>query len=210
MSNCSISQKLKSEKDHKYIYTPSKPVFSSKLFLDLNIKEGIDEIIEYNSDNNTEDSDSQNELEEANYLSNELIEELNSCDLDEFRKKKDNKTKNINNINSNRNIIDSLLSLANNGYEFKPKNYMPIYTKNNKNPLNFNKNISNNSFSNNNHVQNNINTNLNSYNNTNNIINAINIDNFIDQKNNWLCSYCQNLNYFFRTKCNRCKAKKEN
>ena len=210
MSNCSISQKLKSEKDHKYIYTPSKSIFNSKLFLDLDINEGIDEIKEYNSDNNTEDSDSPNELEEVNYLSNELIEELDSCDLDESKKKKDKNMKNINNLNSNNNIIDSLLSLANNGYEFKPKNYIPTNNKNNKNPINFNKNITNNNISNNNYVQKNLmNNNLISFNNSNNIINAINIDNYRDKKNDWVCSFCQNLNFSFRTKCNRCKAKKE-
>ena len=73
MSNCSLFQKLKSGKELEYINNHSKPVFNSKLFLDLDINEGMDEIKEYNSDNNTEDSDSPNELEEVNYLSNELI-----------------------------------------------------------------------------------------------------------------------------------------
>ena len=210
MSNCSLFQKLKSGKELEYINNHSKPVFNSKLFLDLDINEGMDEIKAYNSDNNTEDSDNPNELEEINYLSNELIEELDSCDLDESTKKKDNKMKNFNNMNSNKNIIDSLLSLANNGYEFKPKNYKPIHTKNNKNLMNFNKNITNNNINNNNYIQtNSINKNSIPFDNTNNITNIININNFREQKNDWVCSFCKNLNFSFRTKCNRCKAKKE-
>ena len=29
------------------------------------------------------------------------------------------------------------------------------------------------------------------------------------KKNDWVCAFCKNLNYSFRTKCNRCKVNKE-
>jgi len=168
---------------------PDKPLFNSKLFIDLNInEEDLDELNENeNSDINTEGSDNSFELEESNYLSNELIEEL---DLD-YCNNNSNPPKEENNTVNNKKIVDSLLSLANNGYEFKPKNFKPSYTKN---PMFFNKNI-------------NINNNDNL--NAKNKIYFYNNNNIREQKKNWICSFCKNLNYSFRTKCNRCKVKKE-
>lgn len=164
-----------------------KPVFNSKLFIDLDINEEIDELNE-SSENNTEGSENSFELEETNYLSNELIEELDFCNNPKSLKEKEDNT--INNINDNHNIIDSLLSLANNGYEFKPKNYNPSNSKN------INKNI----YSINNYINPIV------YNNNKYLFNHNNIR---DQKKDWICSFCNNLNYSFRTKCNRCKVKKE-
>jgi hypothetical protein len=164
-----------------------KPVFNSKLFIDLDINEEIDELNE-SSENNTEGSENSFELEETNYLSNELIEELDFCNNQKSLKEEKDNT--INNINDNHNIIDSLLSLANNGYEFKPKNYNPSNSKN------INKNI----YSINNYINPIV------YNNNKYLFNHNNIR---DQKKDWICSFCNNLNYSFRTKCNRCKVKKE-
>ena len=167
-----------------------KPVFNSKLFIDLDINEEINEQ-NTSCEKNTEGSENSFELEETNCLSNELIEELDLCNNSEMQKKEDNK---INNINDKNNIIDSLLSLANNGYEFKPKNYNPF---NNKNILIFNQNI----YNKNNYINPMMN---NKY-----LFKPNNIYNIRDQKKDWICSFCNNLNYSFRTKCNRCKIRKE-
>ena len=160
------TKNLDKEKIKKNIEIANKHVFNSKLFFDLNINEDIETFNE-NSENNTEDSENSFDLEESNYLSNELIEELDSCDDNSYTK------------SDNKNIVDSLLSLASNGYEFTPKNYTIFY---NKNPKAFNNNSNNNNCFNN---------------------------NLRDPKKDWICSFCNNLNYSFRTKCNRCKIRKE-
>ena len=201
MSTTSIKQKTQKENEQKIISGQIKPLFNSKLFLDVDINESLDEYNE-NSDNNTEVSDSSFELEEINYLSNELIEKLDFCDNDSnISKEKDNK---INNSEEKNNIVDSLLSLANNGYEFKPKNYKPPY---NNSQILFNKNINNNSYIN--PMLNNNNNYIFLYKNINNNVNN-NVSHFYrDQKKDWICSFCNNLNFSFRTKCNRCKISKE-
>ena len=195
ISISSLSQPFNLEKDYEgYSSSQQKPLFNSKLFIDMEINKEIEDL-NYNSENNTEDSENSFQLEENNYLSNELIEELDFCDTKNINdsnswKEKDN---NINNMNSNSNIINSLLSLVDNGYVFKPKNFKPIYD-NNKNQNLFNKNNNNN---NNNCPNQNIK------------INSLNCNNFRDQKKDWVCTFCNNLNYSFRKKCNRCKANKE-
>ena len=189
---------LKSEvkNNHKFGCGQTKSFFNSKLFLDVDLdKEGNDDL-NTSCENNTEESDNSFEMEEKNCLSNELIEELDNNS--ESPKEKDNK---INNINKDGNIIDSLLSLANNGYEFKPKNYKPSFQNN---PVLLMKNTNNNNYNYNcinPLMQNKIfffNPNPNN-----------NVNNVRDQKKDWICTFCKNLNYSFRTKCNRCKVKKE-
>ena len=178
---------LKSSNNKEYI-------FNSKLYFDLDISTEKDDIFS-DSQNNTEGSDTSFEAEEINCLSNELIEELdnNSESPKEIETEKDNKS---NNINDSHNIINSLLSLANNGYEFKPKNFNPSFTKNlpNINNIYINQMINNNSYL------------LNLANKKNKGNNAANKR---DQKQDWICAFCKNLNFSFRTKCNRCKVKKE-
>jgi hypothetical protein len=130
---------LKSSNNKEYI-------FNSKLYFDLDISTEKDDIFS-DSQNNTEGSDTSFEAEEINCLSNELIEELdnNSESPKEIETEKDNKS---NNINDSHNIINSLLSLANNGYEFKPKNFNPSFIKNppNINNIYINQMINNNSY----------------------------------------------------------------
>ena len=168
-------------------------IFNSKLYFDLDIeaeKNGLDAV----SQNNTEGSDTSFEAEEINCLSNELIEELDNTSESPKEKEKDNQ---FNIINGSQNIIDSLISLANNGYEFKPKNFNPSFTKSSSNANNiyFNQMIKNNGAF------------------LLNQINKINKGNIISnkrgQKQDWICAFCNNLNFSFRTKCNRCKVKKE-
>ena len=203
MSKLIYSLKNNSEKDNeRNISSSKKPLFNSKLFIDLEINKEIEDL-NNNSENNTEDSDNSLEGEEINYLSNELIEELDFCDFCDIQKSKEKsvcknekeKDNKINNMNSNSNIINSLLSLVDDGYEFKPKNFKPIYD-NNKNQNLFNKNNNNK-----NHMKQNMKN--------NNLFLFNNLNNYRDQKNDWVCTFCNNLNFSFRTKCNRCKVNKE-
>ena len=203
MSKLIYSLKNNSEKDkERYISSPKKPLFNSKLFIDLEIDKEIEDL-NNNSENNTEDSDNSLEGEEINYLSNELIEELDFCDFCDIQKSKEKsvcknekeKDNKINNMKPNSNIINSLLSLVDDGYEFKPKNFKPIYD-NNKNQNLFNKNNNNK-----NHMKQNMKN--------NNLFLFNNLNNYRDQKNDWVCTFCNNLNFSFRTKCNRCKVNKE-
>ena len=166
-------------------YIPSKPLFNSKLFIDLDINP---EELNDPSDTNTEgDSDFSNELEEKNYLSNELIKDLDSPVNFETEVNEKNDSDNIklnNDINNNDNmtninIINSLISLAKDGYEFKPKNYKPEENEKAKK----------------------------SNNNNNKFGNRFNKRR--ENKNDWVCSYCKNLNFSFRNRCNKCKASKE-
>ena len=200
ISRCPLSQQFKSIKDYeRHASSQQRPLFNSRLYIDMEINKEIEDL-NYNSENNTEDSEKSFQLEEENnYLSNELIEELDFCNTKNLKdskseKEKDNK---INNKNSNSNIINSLLSLVDNGYLFKPKNYKPIYDNNN-NKNYFNKNNNNNNCSKQNITTNNLYLN-----------NNLNCSNFRDQKKDWVCTFCNNLNYSFRTKCNRCKINKE-
>ena len=203
MSKLIYSLKNNSEKDkERYVSSPKKPLFNSKLFIDLEIDKEIEDL-NNNSENNTEDSDNSLEGEEINYLSNELIEELDFCDFCDIQKSKEKsvcknekeKDNKINNMKPNSNIINSLLSLVDDGYEFKPKNFKPIYD-NNKNQILFNKNNNNK-----NHMKQNMKN--------NNLFLFNNLNNYRDQKNDWVCTFCNNLNFSFRTKCNRCKVNKE-
>ena len=190
MSSLSIQEKESQQmlllSDKKYFYIPSKSLFNSKLFIDLDINQ--EEINDPSETNTEEDSDCSNELEEMNYLSNELMKDLDSPISIETKEKEKNSSDNIklnnnDNISTNINIINSLISLAKDGYEFKPKNYKPEKNKENENKSNNNNNS-------------------NKYGNK-----------FIkrrDNKNDWICSYCNNLNFSFRNRCNKCKTSKEN
>ena len=191
-----LSQQFKPEKDYiRHTTSQQKPLFNSKLFIDLEINEDIEDL-NYNSENNTEDSENSFQFEENNFLSNELIEELDFCDTKEIKdsnsgKEKDNK---INNMKPNSNIINSLLSLVDDGYVFKPKNFKPTYD----NYKNNNKNNNNS-----NCLKQNVKI-VNLFKN-----NIFNCNNYGDQKKDWVCTFCNNLNFSFRTKCNRCKVNKE-
>ena len=132
----------------KIPFNQMKGIFNSKLFINFDSFEEEDNMTNDTKENSIES-------EKKNYLSYELIEEL---ELD------NNKNKKKENFSS---IVNTLLSMVDNGYEFKPKNYKP---------------------------------------------NAISNKNFINNiriyKNDWTCFFCNNLNFSFRTKCNRCKRNK--
>ena len=96
-------------------------IFNSMLFLYLD----SDYPEEKNDLNNQDTIYNFNELEEINFLSNELIDELNKSSM-----LCDKESENKNEIRLNESIINSLISLAKDGYEFIPKNYK---SKNNQN-----------------------------------------------------------------------------
>ena len=184
-------QNISLKSTNKYGYISSKPLFNSKLYIDLDINIEKDDL-DSGSENNTEGSDTSFEAEEINCLSNELIEELDNNSESPIDIEKDNKS---NNIKGGHNIIDSLLSLANNGYEFKPKNFNPSFPNNQSNisTIYANRITQNNKY---------LLTKVNSTKNKNNNARR-------EQKQDWICAFCNNLNFSFRTKCNRCKIKKE-
>ena len=102
----------------KFCPSSNKPLFNSKLFLnlDFNTQEELNDSI--NEEKNTKE-DFSSDFEQM-FLSNELIQDLNNDDdlnnnLNDDKNKEENITKT--------NIINSLISLAKDGYEFKPKNY---------------------------------------------------------------------------------------
>ena len=182
-----IGQKLNFKSESKPCSTSlPNSAFNSKLFLDLDLNEEQTKNNDSLSNTNTEDSENSFEITDLKnadyYLSNELISELDSSSVTTPKKEKNN-------------IMNSLLPLIKDGYEFVPKNFNP---KNN--------------------VPNNINSNNKiKLNNLNNIIMPMNIiwnnvsiaNKSRERKNDWVCSFCNNLNFSFRTKCNRCKVAKE-
>ena len=77
-------------------------------------------------------------------------------------------------------------SLVNKGYEYIPKKYMLQQKKIEKNNINNKMRINNNNYPKK-KVKNNIK----------------------ERKGDWVCQFCCNINFAFRTVCNRCKGKKE-
>ena len=149
------------------------PLFNSKLFLCLDINQ--DENDFNNENNNKKDLDYSSEFEEMNYLSHELIKDLNmSINIDE------NNDKDIN----TKNIKNSLISLAKDGYKFKPKNYKPENNYKEK-EYNFGFNI-----------------------NKINKFSIYKLNKRRENKNDWICLLCNNLNFSFRKICNKCKTNK--
>ena len=109
-------------------------IFNSMLFLYLD----SDNPEEKNDLNNQDTNYNFNELEEINFLSNELIDELNKSSM-----LCDKENENKNEIRLNENIINSLISLAKDGYEFIPKNYKSKNNQNKNNKKNQNLNYEN-------------------------------------------------------------------
>jgi len=213
------------------------PTFNSKLFLDIELSEG-----NISSNKDIEDSEIFIKgpfIELKDYLSNDLIEELelpsdaqknnindneiilkvdknnnkkitlikkeknkesinnkNKCNnnnADNIKNKFDfeinnnsNKNNSKNNNKFNSSTINSLIPLIDKGYEFYPKNLKSNNFEAWKKIYNEDENIKISHFMKNNEYlfkQN--------------------------KKEDWYCSFCNNLNYSFRIKCNRCGSSKE-
>ena len=156
-------------------------IFNSKLFLNLN------EDDEQNlNDSYLKESENSNEEEEINsscLLSKDLIEELNSNSEETIKSPLKNET-----INNN---IESFISLDN-LHDFNPKEYI-LFIQNNQ--LFYNDNRY---------------TIFNKYNYPDNInVSKKKQKNLREKKKDWICPFCQNLNYGFRIICNRCRAPKK-
>ena len=198
----------KTNKSHNELTRNKISTFNSKLFLDMELSE---ENINSNSD--TDDSDVSIETPDMklkDFLSNDLIEEL---ELPLYNQKTDIS----NNLNNNKKNFENYKYILNNnnnfknGYTFKLNNNVNIYNSLKYNPLLplinkgyvfFPKNIQ----SNDNEKDYKINCE------DNNIINYIKQNEYlfkINKKNDWLCIICNNINYGFRVKCNRCGFLKE-
>ena len=158
------------------------PIFNSKLFLNINFKnDDLDNSISDDSGDSTEIEDINN----TTFLTKELIEELNSSNLDISLKDEKN-TENS----------KSFIYYNNNGYPFTP-----LISKNNDKYEDY---MFNNNFKSGRYNKYNINrhTFKNNYEYKKYKI-------IKDKKRDWICQICLNLNYSFRTECNRCKLPKE-
>ena len=187
-------------------------LFNSKLFIDMDIKEE-----NISTDSNSEESEetikspSQKKLNK--YLSKDLLDELELSNPVEkkfsekifiakkFQNEEQLKENNdvqfpmrqINYCNNGMLVnqlknSNPLLSLINQNYEFLPKNFN---NKNNNNYFTLSSNYNNN-------------------------IKKMNYNEYQKRKiynkikgNDWVCSFCKNLNYSFRVKCNRCNSLRE-
>ena len=157
-------------------------VFNSKLFIDL------DSTYEHSS-NYSFDKDSENsneiddDIDNSCFLIKELMEELDSPKSDISKGAKKEET-----ISYGK----SLILLVNNGYEFIPKEYRKNGSNNSNNKIitkSYNKFTEN--FSN------------------SNLFFQTKHKSIKERKGDWYCRLCQNLNFSFRTQCNRCKTAKE-
>ena len=208
--------KAKDNKNHNELSRNKNSTFNSKLFLDMELSD-----IYVNSNSDTEDSDisiKSPSIELKDYLSNDLIEVLElppynqninipnnlnngkknsqNFQVKNSKNKKNGLKKDYNyEINNQNNInrfyllnYNPLLSLVNKGYQFTPKNIQSNkYDKNYYNIDCKDQNILN-------------------YIKKNEHLFKINKKN---KKNDWYCSFCNNLNYSFRVKCNRCNSSRE-
>ena len=184
-------------------------LFNSKLYINVDFKE--ENLSTYSNSEESEQinkSPSQKKLNQ--YLSKDLLDELNFPNFSEkkfsenkfaiekkyagkkYPKEEQSKENNetqypMKQFNYYNNGINPLLPLINHNYEFLPKN--------------FNNKSSNNLFA--------LNTN-------NNNTKKINYNEYQKKKiynkiknNDWICTFCKNLNYSFRVKCNRCNSPRE-
>ena len=196
-------------------------LFNSKLYIDMDMKD--ENLSTYSNSEESEQtikSPSQKQLNQ--YLSKDLLDELNFSNSDEkkiLEKKiskeikysgkkcqEEEQSKENDEIQCppkqfnyyNNNIVinqfrynNPLLPLINQNYEFLPKNFnnnnnsnSGLFTLNANNNYNYSKK-----------------TNISEYQ-KRKIYNKI-------KSNDWICSFCKNLNYSFRVKCNRCDSPRE-
>ena len=178
MSETALEKKLAENKNLIRISSLDICYFNSKLFLDLD--SAYEQSLNNSLDKDTENSSDLNDIDNKNFLTKELIEEL---DFSNDSLKEDNSL----------DLSKTLLPLLNNGYEFIPKGFKQIQdkTNNTKLPKNFNK------------------YNMNGPEDNINFFLTKNKGFIKERKGDWICQICKNLNFSFRVKCNRCKNPKE-
>ena len=163
-----------------------KSIFNSKIFIHLTKANDdyLNNLYNQEYENNSESEKDTNQGIYTDYfLISDLIEKIDHLGL--------NSPKNIDeklNFDEKKNIEEENLnktsaSLVNKGYSFIPKNYK------------FNRKSSKEIFSNN----------------TNNKVGSFinKKKTFHEREGDWICNFCNNINFSFRNKCNRCKALKE-
>ncbi len=159
-------------------------LFNSKLFLNVNLSN------EQNLNSSfAKDSENPNEIDDITstcFLSKDLMDELNSSDSDiSLKDEKPALDKN------------SFLNLVKGGDKYISNGFTNNIGNKDLFPYDFNQR--------NNNIFFNCRDYMNSYN-----INIKRYKNMIkDKKRDWVCQLCFNLNYSFRTECNRCKLPKE-
>ena len=165
-----------SEKKTENMSKSNKPVFNSKLFIDLD---------NISIDNDTNGSDNSFEIETKNntnyFLSNDLIKQLDSSSLIIETEKNSVGKNSVKNKNSQNKFNQTINPVIYNKFGFFSNN---IYINSDK--KDFIKDKSKNKNKNKNKKI-----------------------NFEERKGDWLCLFCNNLNFSFRTKCNRCKMAKK-
>ena len=165
--------------------------FNSKLYLDMELS-GENTL----SKDDTEDSEvsiESSSIKLKDFLSNDLIEELNSPSENNQKVLYPNDSVNLANQQSYINYENI----------FNSVNYNPLFYFMNKEYI-----ISQNNLKTNKNV-NNINNYKDKSYRKNNIHNFIQNNNNKKTKKDWICPFCHNLNYSFRVKCNRCGLNKE-
>ena len=132
----------------------------------------------------TQESENKNESEEETNEENNdyyLINELiEQIDSSSSLNTPKNSETKINFEEKKEDLSKNLLNLVDNGYEFLPKSYKIKQKTSNKYNIPIVKD------------------------------NVAKKKAFQEREGDWVCKYCQNLNFAFRTKCNRCKAFKKN
>ena len=163
------------------IFSSENNIFNSILFFDLDLA-----FIKSNDNLSSSTDETPNIIDEdinnkSYFLIKELIKDLDSIDSLDINKNIENKNKS-----------NFVVSLGNKEYNFIPRKY-----KNNKETF-MNKE--------------------NKIKSREELFNKKKINNFLNKKKNiyvkerkgdWICQNCFNLNFSFRTICNKCKGKKE-
>ena len=160
-------------------------IFNSKIFfhLDRITEDSLNNSLteEYENSSESEKNISE-EISTDYFLISDLLDKIDHPCLNtpkNFDEKLNFEEKNLKEENLKKNSVP----LVNKGYSYIPKSYK-LKEKNIKENVS-KKEINQNDFSN------------------------IKKKNFHEREGDWVCGFCNNLNFSFRNKCNRCKASKE-
>ena len=179
--------------------------FNSKLFLDMELSD--ENILPHNNAEDSDFSTKYSSLRLKDCLSNDLIKELDlplNNQKDELKLNNNTQIKCQNNYNP---FIEN--NKNNNNLEINNNIYKINFSKNNNLLSTINKGHKFNPYYLNNNYMESSST---KFQEKNKIFYFIQKNKNLFKKNkrvDWLCSFCNNINYSFRVKCNRCGASKE-